>query len=331
MKSERVSPVGLVLGSHMPPELIMATARLAEASGFGAVWFSEDCFFSGGAAGVTAALAATQRLPVGLGIVSAVTRHPAITAMEFAAISRMFPGRFRPGIGYGVPAWLDQMGLAQPSPLTALRECVSALRRLLDGEELTETGRVFAFDQVVLSHPPTERLPIDMGLVNEHGLRLSGEIADGTVLSVLASPAYVSWARDRIREGAARGARTDRHRITTYTLFSVDSDGRKAKEAVRDAVAFYLAAMPDTALGNVYGIGDEVRDLLSRGGVDEVARGMPDRWVEDLAVAGEPDECADKLKALLAAGSDSVGLWLFPVDDGDTVARLVSTDVLPRL
>ena len=64
--NERVSPVGLVLGSHMPPERIAPTARLAEEMGFGELWFSEDCFFSGGASGVTAALAATARLPVEL-------------------------------------------------------------------------------------------------------------------------------------------------------------------------------------------------------------------------------------------------------------------------
>lgn len=331
MNGEHVSPVGIVLGSHMPPELIRATAQLAESSGFGELWFSEDCFFSGGAAGVTAALAATERTSVGLGIVSAVARHPAITAMEFAAIARMFPGRFRPGIGYGVPAWLDQMGLAQASPLTALRECVTALRRLLDGEELIEQGRVFTFDHVRLTYPPPERVPIDMGLVNAHGLRLSGEIADGTVLSVLASPAYVAWARDRIGEGATRGARNDHHRVTTYALFSVDRDGRKAKAAVRAAIAFYLSAMPNTALSDVYGITDDVQEILRHGGADELALAMPDRWVEDLAVAGEPDECAEKLKALLAAGSDSVGLWLFPIDDGDAVARLASTEVLPRL
>ena len=331
MNNERVSPVGLVLGSHMPAEFIAATARLAEHIGFGELWFSEDCFFSGGASGTTAALAATERLPVGLGIVSAVTRHPAINAIEFSAISRMFPDRFTPGIGLGVPAWLDQMDLGQRSPLTALRERVTALRRLLDGAELTETGKVFSFDHVKLTYPPAGYLPIVMGMVNVKGLRLSGEIADGTVLSVLASPAYIAWARDQIKEGAASRSTDSHHRVTTYTLFSVDPDGDKAKAAVRDAIAFYLAAMPDTALSRVYGISDELSELLRRGGADEVARAMPDRWVEDLAVAGEPDECAERIKALLAAGSDSVGLWLFPVDEGERVARLAASEVLTRL
>jgi len=91
------SPVGLVLGSHMAPEDIVPMSQLAERLGFGELWFSEDCFFTGAMSSVTAALGATRELPVGIGIVSAVTRHPALLAMELAAMSRLYPGRVRPG------------------------------------------------------------------------------------------------------------------------------------------------------------------------------------------------------------------------------------------
>ena len=331
MNNERVSPVGLVLGSHMPPERIAPTARLAEETGYGELWFSEDCFFAGGASGVTAALAATERLPVEFGIVSAVTRHPAINAMEFATIARMFPDRFVPGIGLGVPAWLDQMGLGQRYALTAVRECITSIRRLLDGEELTEVGKVFSFEQVKLTHGPNRYVPIVAGMVNDKGLRMSGEVADGTVLSVLASPAYIAWACDQIKAGAASRSSNAENRVSTFVIFSVDADGKKAKAAVRDAIAFYLAAIPDTDLTRIYGNRDEVVELLRTEGADGLARAMPDSWVEDLAVAGTPDECAEKIQAQLAAGSDSVGLWLFPVDDGERIARLAAAEVLTRL
>lgn len=326
------SQVGLVLGSHMPAEGITRTARLAEQLGFGELWFSEDCFFTGAMAGVTAALGVTERVPVGVGIVSAVTRHPALLAMELATISRLYPGRVMPGVGVGVPAWLDQMGIRPRSPMSAMRECITAVRALLAGEQVELEGRVFEFHDVRLTHLPGERLPIYTGIVNENGLRLSGEIADGTVLSVLAGTDYVRWARERIKEGAASAGRErEPHRVVTYTLFSVDHDRRKAREAVRDAVAFYLEAMPDNALSRVLGITDEVGELLARGGAGALARGMPDDWIELMAVAGDPDECAEKLDALIGAGSDSVGLWLFPTDRGDAVAQQCAAEVLPRL
>jgi alkanesulfonate monooxygenase SsuD/methylene tetrahydromethanopterin reductase-like flavin-dependent oxidoreductase (luciferase family) len=223
------------------------------------------------------------------------------------------------------------MGLMPRSPLTALRECIVNLRRLLAGDEVTMDGAVFTFDRVELTHRPQEEMPLYMGLVNEKGLRLSGEIADGTVLSVLAGTAYVGWAREQIAAGAATSGRTGHHRVTTYVLYSVDRDARAAKEELRDATAFYLEAMPDNALGRVYGIVDQVGAMLGRGGAEAVAREMPDAWLDDLVVAGDPDEVATKLRALLDAGSDSIGLWPFPLDRGDEILELTAREVLPRL
>lgn len=324
------SPVGIVLGSHMPPQDIVAMARTTEDLGFGEMWFSEDCFFSGGIAGAAAALAGTGRLPMGLGIVSAHTRHPAILAMELATLDVLFPGRIYGGIGHGVPAWLDQMGLMPPKALSALRQCVRAVRRLCDGEEVTEEGH-FHFDAVRLAHPTATRVPLYTGVVNEKGLRLSGEIADGTVLSTLSSTQYVRWARAHVDNGAKAAERTQPHRLVTYALFSVDHDPAVARRAVRESVAFYLAAMPDNALSITYGIQEELAALLAEVGAEGLADAMPEAWISDLAVAGDPDECAEKLRALLAAGSDSVGLWLFPAADAERIATLAAREVLPRL
>jgi alkanesulfonate monooxygenase SsuD/methylene tetrahydromethanopterin reductase-like flavin-dependent oxidoreductase (luciferase family) len=312
----------------MPPERIVRTARRAEELGFGELWFSEDCFFAGAFAGIAAALAQTGRVPVGLGVASAVTRHPALLAMECATLARLYPRRFRPGIGLGVPLWLRQMGLMPRSPLGAVRECVESLRDLLAGGQRTAEG-LFSFDRVALTHLPEEELAIYLGMVGPRGLELSGAIADGSVLSVLAGSDYVHFARERIAAGAAAAGRSSTpHRVVTYVLYSVDRDGRVAREAVRDVTAFYLAAMPDNALSEVYGIQPQLRELVAGG---TLGHEMPDAWVEDLAVAGDPEEAAAKIRALLAAGSDSVSLWLFPLERGEEVLEMTAREVLPRL
>ena len=106
----RQSAVGLGLGV-LAPESIGEISRTAEDLGFDEVWVGEDYFFTGGIAAASAALAATHTIPVGIGIVSAMVRHPAVLAMEIATLARVHPGRIRPGIGLGVPGWLGQMGL----------------------------------------------------------------------------------------------------------------------------------------------------------------------------------------------------------------------------
>jgi alkanesulfonate monooxygenase SsuD/methylene tetrahydromethanopterin reductase-like flavin-dependent oxidoreductase (luciferase family) len=325
-------PVGLVLGSAIAPEQLVRTALLGEELGFGELWFAEDYFFTGGISGATAALGATERIPVGLGIVSAMVRHPALLAMEIATTARMYPGRLWPGIGLGVPYWVNQMRLMPASQIGAMRECVTSVRALLDGEELTVDGATFGFDHVKLTYPgPDERVPLYMGVIGPKMLELSGEIADGTVLSVLGSTEYVRWVRERIASGAARAKRSDHHRVVAFVFLSLDRNAAKAKEALRGLMAFYLAAMPDNALTQTYGIVDELRDMLARGGAPAVEREMPGFWIDDLAVGGDPDECAAKIKSYLDAGADSVALFPVPTARAHETVRLASAEILPRL
>jgi alkanesulfonate monooxygenase SsuD/methylene tetrahydromethanopterin reductase-like flavin-dependent oxidoreductase (luciferase family) len=304
-----MTPVGLVLGSGLAPETLPRLSRLAEDLGYGELWFAEDYFFTGGISGAAAALAATDRIPVGLGVVSAMVRHPALLAMEIATLDRMFPGRLYPGVGAGVPAWMRQMGLKPRSPLTALRETVTSVRKLLDGEEVSLDGRCFQFDRVKLAHPPATRVPVYMGVVGPKMMQLSGEIADGNVLSVLSSREYVGWARERIAAP---------NRLVTFAFVSVGD-----KAALRKPMAFYLASDRRNALTEAYGIADELEAM------GDVEREMPAQWIEDLAVAGEPDECAEKIRRLLDAGSDAVAL--FPLaGDPESAVRTVAAEVLPR-
>jgi alkanesulfonate monooxygenase SsuD/methylene tetrahydromethanopterin reductase-like flavin-dependent oxidoreductase (luciferase family) len=139
----------------------------------------------------------------------------------------------------------------------------------------------------------------------------------------------VRWARERIAAGAATAGRPETpHRVVTYVLYSVDRAGRAAREAVREATAFYLTAMPDNALSEMYGIQPHLQELIAGG---TLAEGMPAAWLDDLAVAGDPDEVAAKIRALLDAGSDSVCLWLFPLDDLENVLEQTGREVLQRI
>lgn len=329
MSNDR-APVGIVLGSVLPPEDIPHVGQRGEELGFGELWLAEDYFFTGGISGATAVLAATKEVPVGLGIVSAMVRHPAVLAMEISTMARMYPGRLFPGIGLGVPAWVEQMGLTPPSQLAAMRECVGSVRRLLDGHELTETGKSFDFTGVKLTHPVSERVPLYMGVVGPKMLKVSGEIADGTVISVLAGVDYLHWAREQIDAGRSEAGRTDSHRIVTFAMFAVDNDGKAAKDRLRGIMGFYLAAMARSSLTEVYGIADELVEL-AEGGPGRVADAMADRWIDDLAVAGTPEECAERIKALLDAGSDSVVLFPVPAEEAISVIEVAAADVLPRL
>lgn len=324
-------PIGVVLGSAIAPERIRTASITAEAAGFDEIWLAEDYFFTGGISGASIALDATSRVKIGLGVVSAMARHPALLAMELATLSRVHDERLVAGIGLGVPTWLRQMGLHPASPLAAMRECVTSVKALLRGETLTIDGEVYTFDNVSLTYPETSvATPIRMGVSGPNMLRLSGEVADGSVLSVAASHEYVRWARAQIDEGRERGQRTGPHPITVFAIYAVDTDGDAARAAARASLAFYKQ-YGSNALTDVYGISDELNALVAKGGYDAVLAGMRDEWVDDLTIAGTPEECADKIRSFYGAGADSVALFPVAVDRVDEVLRLTADQVLPRL
>ncbi len=321
--------IGLVLGSQNAPEDIAALARLGESSGFDELWIAEDYFFTGGIACAAAALAATERVPVGLGVVSAMVRHPAVLAMECSSLARMFPGRFRPGIGLGLPGWVRQMGLYPRSQLTAVRECVEALRELLGGGTVDGRGASFAFDQVQLAYPAAP-VPIYTGALGPQMMALSGSIADGTIGSIFASVEYVRWARELIAAGRTASGRSGHHPFACFAICCVDLDGERARETLRPVMAFYLSVLSESPLIEVYGIREELAALLA-GGVDTLASEMPDRWLRDLAVAGDPEECAAQIERLVEAGSDSVDLFPLPAERSEAIIETAAKELLPRI
>jgi alkanesulfonate monooxygenase SsuD/methylene tetrahydromethanopterin reductase-like flavin-dependent oxidoreductase (luciferase family) len=339
-QSARASPVGVVAASTLRPQEIIPFARLAEELGFGEAWFGEDYFWVAGVSAAAAALTATSAIPIGIGIVSAMVRHPAVLALEIATIDAMHPGRLRPAIGLGNPGWIEQMGRVPGSQLAAMRETLSSVIELLGGATLDVAGREYSFADVRLEYPPADRLPVYMGAVGPKMHMLAGEVADATLSGVLSSPPYITMVRELLAAGRARRAGAaerdaSSHRLSTYAIYSVDRDGAKAKQDLRELVAFYLATLRGkSAITDALGYGDELLDMHQRGGADPAAtirRELPDAWLETLGVGGEPDECAEKIQALLDAGCDSVILNAVPAEQTAAQLRMTAAEVLTRV
>lgn len=328
MASQETLPIGWVIDTATPPEQIAPIAALAEALGYTEIMVAEDYFCGGGFSVAMAALSATRHIPVNLGIVSALSRHPAVLAMEIATISRLFPGRFRPGISLGLPSWVQQMGYAPDAPATVVRECITSVRTLLSGKELTTSGQYFSSSAIKLAHPPREAVPIYLGVSGPKLLRVSGKYADGTLINLTATPTFVRWAREQVAQGMRSAGRTNAHRFPVIALYAVDHDGTKAKEAARGLLSSMLATLGPTATTDLSGISKPLAEMITRGGADNVAREMPQAWIEDMTISGTPQECAAKMRAFLAAGADALLLF---APEAEKMARLTAAEVLPLL
>lgn len=320
--------LGLVLGGAIAPEHLRPVAMRAEELGFDELWLSEDCFFTGGISGATTALCATSGIAVGLGVVSAMLRQPALLAMEIATMARAFPDRLTLGVGLGAPSWLQQLERMPRSPRTAMTECVTALRRLLAGETLEAEGEYFTFHGVSLSHPPPGEVALHLGVVGQRLLQLSGAIADGSILSVGAGPRYIAWARRQIDVGRAAAARQDNHPVTAFALYALARDRQRAREQIRSTLAFYLA---DNDLARVQDLSATLAEVVGRGGRKALAAEMPAAWLEELAVSGTPEDCARQIREMHDAGADSVALLPVSGENILGITSMTASEVMPLL
>jgi 5,10-methylenetetrahydromethanopterin reductase len=277
-------------------------ARAAERAGLGSVWIIEDYFQPGAFSLAGAAAAATEQVAIGLGVVNPYTRHPALIAMETAALAGLSAGRLVLGLGSRNRRWIEeQMGLDFHAPLAGLGESVGIIRSLLRGERVSFRGARFHLEGVELEHAPKEEVPILLGVKGPRALRLAGEVADGVHCSVLATPAHVR----RVREATA--GRSGHFVVISYVPMLVGEDGRRTRERLKPVLARYLGLLHGQSILADAGFGAErtqpFRDALVRG--DDSAALVTDEMVEAFAVAGTPEECRTQLRRFADAGLDT--------------------------
>ena len=255
--------LGIAFVPTHAPESLRRLATTAEEAGLDDLWVWEDCFKQSGLASAAAALAWTERVRVGIGLMPAPLRSTAVTAMEVATLARVFPGRFVAGVGHGVQEWMGQAGVRVSSPLTLLREHTLALRALLAGEEVTTSGRYVTLDRVRLDWPPAAPVPLWLGGVGPRSLALAGELGDGLILANAFTPAEVRETVDVVTAAARAAGRPDPD--VHATLIAATGDG--AQERVDREVPTWGRAAGEGigAAGDARAIADGVLALAAAG------------------------------------------------------------------
>ncbi|MEU0336946.1 LLM class flavin-dependent oxidoreductase [Streptomyces sp. NPDC006193] len=258
-----MTSLGVVFRPQLPPERLRAVARAADDAGLEELWLWEDCFLEGGVSTAAAALAWTRRLRVGVGLLPVPLRNVAVTAMEAASLERMFPGRAVLTVGHGVQDWMEQVGARVASPLALLGEHLDALRALLRGERLTVDGRYVRLDGVALDWPPPNPVDVLAGATGPRTLRLSGEKADGTLLTAATPADGVRRARELAEEGRRAAGRGGHHRIVVHLLAATGPDAGARLRAERAAEGWESA---DVGIaGDAAAVAEAVRGLAEAG------------------------------------------------------------------
>jgi alkanesulfonate monooxygenase SsuD/methylene tetrahydromethanopterin reductase-like flavin-dependent oxidoreductase (luciferase family) len=233
-----MTTLGVVFLPQFAPERLRDVARSADEAGLEELWLWEDCFKEGAVSTMAAALAWTERLRVGVGLMPVPMRNVAATAMEAAMLERLFPGRAMIGVGHGVLEWMGWIGARAASPLTLLGEYLDALRALLAGERVTVDGRYVRLQDVALDWPPQQRVPVLAGAEGPKTLELVGAKADGVILTGGTTPDMARNALERIRTGRESAGRTDPFRVVAFALAATGPGAQERFDAERRAWKF---------------------------------------------------------------------------------------------
>ena len=312
LKNIRDFGVGF-LGFEFGAREIVRLASLAEQLGFGTCWVAEDYFFRGAFSLAAACAARTSSIRIGIGAVNPYTRHPALTAMEVAGLAELAgENRTILALGASNKPWIESMGLPYVKPRRSLEEATEIIRRMLRGESVSLCGQRFQVADVKFSISPLNcDVPIYFGVVGPKNLELAGETADGVLLSVMTSPAYVRYAREKIQQGAnKRGRKLENFDIQAYLLISMGRDRVHARNAIKPLIGSFIGMAgffgPDPILTCTGLSPEEIKPLTELALKSENVAPLVTDWMLDtFTISGTPEECRERLDLLFEAGLTS--------------------------
>ncbi len=291
----------------------MKLVQYAEEKGFEAVWQAESRLVRDAIVPMAAFAAITSKIKVASGVTNNWTRNVGLLAATFLTLDDLAQDRIICGIG----AWWDplatKVGINRRKPLTAMRETVEVMRRLLNMERVTFDGEFHHVDDIMLDvvHGRKEprNVPIYIGATGMKMMELAGEIADGVCMNYLVNPKYNLEALDAIEIGAKRAGRKlediDRPQLM---ICSVDHDRKKALDKARKMMTQYLGQQPHLmkASGVSQELLDEIHQVLTWPATDEEIEGamhlVPDDVVQMCTASGSPEEVKAKVREYIDNG-----------------------------
>jgi G6PDH family F420-dependent oxidoreductase len=215
--------------------------------------------------------------------------HPAIIAQAAATTARLFDGRFSLGVGAGENLNEHILGLAWPEPgrrLEMLEEAIGLIRRLWEGETVTQRGRFYTVEQARVFTLPEEPPPILVAASGPESASLAARAGDGLV-GTAPDPKLVA----AFEEGS--GAKRPRYGQIGVCYARSEKSARKT----------VLECWPNTALS-----GDLPWEVKTVELFEEAVKRVREEDLEDVVCGPDLDGYLEAIERYAAAGYDHVYL-----------------------
>ena len=280
---------------------VAADARRAHDEGFSSYWvpqiFGYDALTLLGIVGRE-----TEGIELATSVVPTYPRHPAMLAAQALTTQKACGGRLTLGIGLSHQPVIEHMfGMSFDKPVRHLREYLDILMPLVDGQSVSAQGETLSAT-VTLDLPDPESVPVMVAALGPQLLRLAGARTAGTILWMTGPRTIADHTVPRL-QAAAEEAGNPAPRVAAGVPVCVTSDPESARTRAAQVYA-------------IYGHLPSYRAMLDREGLS---------GPEDLALIGDEQEVADRIRAFADAGVTDLAASEFGLDDDE---RRRTRDVL---
>lgn len=283
--------------------------------GYTDLWSSE----ADGTDGFTPLVLASQWAPtlrLGIAIIPAYTRGPALMAQHIASICEAAPGRFVMGIGSSSNVIVENWnGIPFEEPYKRTRDVARFLRRALTGEKVSEKYDGFEVNGFTLRRVPQEQPPILIAALRPGMLRLAGREGDGAIINWL-SAEDVATVKPYVEEGGAQ------KEIVARIFCCPNPDAEVVRAGAKRAIAAYLNVPVYADFHRWLGRAEDLEGMWTywaAGDRKAALDAIPDRVVDELIVHGPPEQCREHIDRYHAMGVTTSAISIMPFGGIDPV------------
>lgn len=315
------------------------TIAQAEKWGYDLAWVPDQGFMQDPFVALSYLMTRTEGMQLGIGITNPYQRHPMQIARAAAALADLRPGGFVLGLGAGEKRRIrDRVGAPTAPFIPTISTTMQVLRDLFAGKRVSVSTDIFELDDIALEIDQPPAVPIYLATTHPDAFRAAGAYADGVIVGDVATPEVMSKVVGWIREGAEAHGRTAEDVAVVAWCATIVTEDRSAviEHLRRPVIGSAINGMHRETRG-LMGVAPEHFPQIRAAKFDpslELPKGaIPDDMVDRFAIAGPPDYCAERIRALRDVGVDTMGfrmpVALTGLYDFETNLRRLIQDVVP--
>ena len=260
---------------------------------------------------------------IGSSIINIYSRSPSLIAMGAATVDRISNKRLVLGLGTSSqPLVEDFHGNEFQKPLKRMKEYVEIIRLILSGKKINYSGEIFSLkDFSLLIKPPRDSIPIYLAAVNQKMVELTWKIADGVI--------FYLRPKNEIKSMLAKMQSEKKIDSSLQIITCMNEDTEKAIVRAKKTLAFYVS------VGKIYreflasnGFQNETKNIFEeyeKNGLKNNHELVPESMINQLCIAGTPDECKAQLKQFRETGIDLPIIQFNPTDNVEDSFNLVTS------